>query len=292
MAQTRRDFGKLALGAISAASTLRAGPELPSVFNGVRLGIGSYSFREFKLDDIIAALPQVPLGTLELEARFVEPGMMSAGRGGLPPDQREALRQWRLGASVDELRAVKKKFDDAGIHVYAYNIPVDASFTDEEVDRVFPMAQALGVEAVNVVTTLPQAGRLVAPAAKYRMRVGFHPTAGRRDENYIGTGDSWRKIVAMSPNFGVCPDLAGRANWGTDPLAFLREMGERLTALHTHDTVPFAESRAPVKEILLMIRNENMKFVPIIERIYPLKPEMDKVREIRSLVEYCKNALA
>lgn len=292
MAQTRRDFGKLALGAISAASTLRAGPELPSVFNGVRLGIGSYSFREFKLDDIIAALPQVPLGTLELEARFVEPGMMSAGRGGLPPDQREALRQWRLGASVGELRAVKKKFDDAGIHVYAYNIPVDASFTDEEVDRVFPMAQALGVEAVNVVTTLPQAGRLVAPAAKYRMRVGFHPTAGRRDENYIGTGDSWRKIVAMSPNFGVCPDLAGRANWGTDPLAFLREMGERLTALHTHDTVPFAESQAPVKEILLMIRNENMKFVPIIERIYPLKPEMDKVREIRSLVEYCKNALA
>jgi len=292
MPQTRRDFGKLALAAIPAASALLAAPELPSVFNGVRLGIGSYSFREFKLDDIIAALPQVPLGTLELEARFVEPGMMSAGRGGLPPDQREALRQWRLGASVEDLRAVKKRFDDAGIHVYAYNIPVNASFSDEEVDRVFPMAQALGAEAINVVTTLPQAQRLVAPTAKYRMRVGFHPTAGRRDENYIGTGDSWRKIVAMSPYFGVCPDLAGRANWGSDPLAFLREMGERLTALHTHDTVPFAESQAPVKEILLMIRDEKMKVVPIVERIYPLKPDMDKVAEIRSLVEYCKKALA
>ena len=292
MPQTRRDFGKLALAAIPAASALIAAPELPSVFNGVRLGIGSYSFREFKLDDIIAALPQVPLGTLELEARFVEPGMMSAGRGGLPPDQREALRQWRLGASVEDLRAVKKRFDDAGIHVYAYNIPVNASFSDEEVDRVFPMAQALGVEAINVVTTLPQAQRLVAPAAKYRMRVGFHPTAGRRDENYIGTGDSWRKIIAMSPYFGVCPDLAGRASWGTDPLAFLREMGDRLTALHTHDTVPFAESQAPVKEILLMIRDEKMKVVPIVERIYPLKPDMDKVAEIRSLVEYCKKALA
>ena len=292
MVSTRRDFGKLALAAIPAASALRAAPELPSVFHGVRLGIGSYSFREFKLDDIIAALPQVPLGTLELESRFVEPGMMSAGRGGLPPDQREALRQWRLGASPDDLSKVKKRLDDAGIHVYAYNIPVDTSFTDEEVDRVFPMAQALGVELINVVTTLPQAERLVAPAAKYRMRVGFHPTTGRRDENYIGTGDSWRKIVAMSPWFGVCPDLGGRANWGPDPLAFLREMGDRLTALHTHDSVPFGEGQAPVKEILLMIRNEKMKFVPIIERIYPLRPEMDKVAEIRSLVEYCKNALA
>jgi sugar phosphate isomerase/epimerase len=292
LAQTRRDFGKLALASVPAISALRAAPELPSVFHGVRLGIGSYSFREFKLDDIIAALPQVPLGTLELESRFVEPGMMSAGRGGLPPDQREALRQWRLRASVDDLRAVKKRLDDAGIQVYAYNIPVDASFTEEEVDRVFPMAQALGVEAINVVTTLPQAERLIAPAAKYKMRVGFHPTSGRRDENYIGTGDSWRKIVAMSPNFGVCPDLAGRANWGPDPLAFLREMSDRLTALHTHDTVPFAESQAPVKEILRMIQSEKMKFVPIVERIYPLKPEMDKVAEIRSLVEYCKNALA
>jgi hypothetical protein len=292
MPLTRRNFGKLAIAAIPAVSALRAAPELPSVFHGVRLGIGSYSFREFTLDDIIAALPQVPLGTLELESRFVEPGMMSVGRGGLPPDRREALRQWRLGEAVDNLRSVKKKFDDAGIHVYAYNIPVDASFTDAEIDRLFPMAQALGAEAINVVTTLPQAERLIAPAAKYRMRVGFHPTTGRRDENYIGTGDSWRKIVAMSPDFGVCPDLGGRANWGPDPLAFLREMGDRLTALHTHDSVPFGQGQAPVKEILLMIRSEKMKFVPIIERIYPLRPEMDKVAEIRSLVDYCRNALA
>jgi sugar phosphate isomerase/epimerase len=292
MPHSRREFGKLALAAIPAASALRAAPELPSVFRGVRLGIGSYSFREFALDDIIAALPQVPLGTLELESRFVEPGMMSAGRGGLPPDKREALRQWRLGASVDDLRAVKKRFDDAGIHVYAYNIPVEASFTGEEVDRLFPMAQALGAELINVVTTLPQAERLIAPAAKYKMRVGFHPTSGPRNENYIGTSDSWRKIIAMSPNFGVCPDLAGRENWGPDPLAFLREMGDRLTALHTHDTVPFGQGQAPVREILQMIQNEKMKFVPVIERIYPLKPEMDKVTEIRSLVEYCRNALA
>ncbi|HVW11867.1 MAG TPA: hypothetical protein VHC90_24965 [Bryobacteraceae bacterium] len=293
MTPTRRDFGKLAFAAIPAVSALAAAPELPSAFGGVRLGVGSYSFREFKLDDIIAGLPQVPIGTLELESRFVEPGMLSAGRGGLPPDQREALRQWRLGKSVDDLGVVKKRFDDAGIHVYAYNIPVDASFTDEEVDRVFPMAQALGVEVINVVTTLPGAERLVAPAAKYRMRVGFHPTTGRRDENYIGTGDSWRKVVAMSPNFGVCPDLGGRANWGVDdPLAFLREMGPRLTALHTHDSVPFGQGQAPVKEILLMVKNEKMKFVPVIERIYPLRPDMDKVTELRNLVEYCKNVLA
>jgi hypothetical protein len=292
MVQSRRNFGKLAIAALPAVSALHGAPELPSVFEGVRLGIGSYSFREFKLDDILAGLPAVPLGTLELESRFVEPGMLAAGRDGLPPAQREALREWRLGPSIAELRTVKKRFEDAGIQIYAYNIPVDASFTDAEVDRVFPMAQALGAGVVNVVTNLPDAQRLIAPAAKYRMRVGFHPTTGLRNENYIGTGDSWRSLIAMSPHFGVCPDLFQRANWGPDPIAFLREMGDRLTALHMHDTVPFGQGHAPVREILLMVRDEKVKFVPIIERIYPLQPGMDKVAELRKLVEYCKNAVA
>jgi sugar phosphate isomerase/epimerase len=292
MSRTRRDFARLALGAIPAVSALQGAPELPSVFNGVRLAIGSYSFREFTLDDIIAGLQAVPLGTLELESRFVEPGMMTAGRGGLSPAQREALRHWRLGASTRDLSVLKKRFDDAGIHIYAYNIPVDASFTDAEIERLFPMAQALGAEVINVVTTLPMVERLAAPAAKYKMRTGFHPTIGPRNKDSIGTGDSWRRIIALSPYFGVCPDLGQRALWGPDPLAFLREMGGRLTALHTHDSVPFGQGQAPVREILRMIRNEKMQFVPVIERVYPLRAGMDQLTELRNLIEYCKNALA
>jgi sugar phosphate isomerase/epimerase len=286
---TRRTFGRLALGALPLASGFAA---INSVFGGVRLGIGSYSFRGFKLDDIVTGLAAVPMGELELESWFVEPGVSTAGRGGMPPDQREALRQWRLNAPLDELRAVKKKFDDAGIHIYAYNIPIDDTFTDAEIDRVFQMTQALGPQVLNVVTTLPVAERLVAPSAKYRMRVGFHPSGNLQNPNSIGTGDSWRKVIALAPNFGVNPDLGGRANWGPDPLAFLREMKDRLTTLHTHDSVPFGQGQAPVKEILLMIKQEKFTFVPIIERIYRLTPDMDNVVELRKLVDYCKGVLA
>jgi sugar phosphate isomerase/epimerase len=289
MTHTRRTFGKLALASLPLT---RAFAATNSVFGVVRLGIGSYSFRGFKLDDIVTGVAAVPLGELELESWFVEPGVSTAGRGGMAPEQREALRQWRLGAtSLDELRAVKKKFDDAGIHIYAYNIPIDDSFTDAEIDRVFPMAQALGAEFLNVVTTLPVASRLVSPSAKYQMIVGFHPSGNLQNPNSIGTADSWRKLIALAPNFGVNPDLGGRANWGPDPLAFLREMKSRLTTLHTHDSVPFGQGQAPVKEILLMMKKEKFNFVPIIERIYRLTPEMDNVAELRKLVEYCKGVL-
>jgi len=286
---TRRTFGKLALAAWPMARGFAA---TNSVFGGVRLGIGSYSFRTFTLDDFVKGVAAIPLGLVELESWFVEPGVSAAGRGGMNPEQREALRQWRLTAPLDEVRAVKKKFDDASIDIYAYNIPIDDSFTEAEIDRVFQMAQTLGPQILNVVTTLPVAPRLVAPSVKYKMRVGFHPSGGNlQNPNAIGTGDSWRKVIALAPNFGVNPDLGGRANWGPDPLAFLREMGDRLTTLHTHDSVPFGQGQAPVKEILLMIQKDKMKFVPIIERSYRLTPGMDNTQEIKAMVDYCKNVL-
>ncbi len=291
MVQTRRSFNKLAF-ALSLAGAANSIAAINSVFGGVRLGIGSYSFRGFKLDDIAAGLSAVPMGELELESWFVEPGISTAGRGGMSPQARETLRQWRLTTSVEELRAVKKKFDDAGIHICAYNIPVDDSFTDAEIDRVFPMAQALGVNLLNVVTTLTGAERLIAPSAKYKMRVGFHPSGNLQLPGAIGTADSWRKVIALAPNFGVNPDLGGRANWGPDPIAFLREMKDRLTTLHTHDQVPLGQGQAPIKEILLMVKQEKFTFVPIIERIYRLTPEMDNVAELRKSVEYCKTVLS
>ena len=301
MTFSRRTFSKLGLATLPASRSFAASGPINSVFNGVRLGIGSYSFRGFKLDDIVTGLTAVPLGELELESWFVEPGVSAAGRGGLNPEQREALRQWRLTASVDELRSVKKKFEDAGIHIYAYNIPVDDSFTDAEVDRIFPMAQALGVEIVNAVATLPVAERLVAPSAKYKMRVGFHPSGGNpQNPNSIGSGDSWRKVIALAPNFGVNPDLGQCANWGPDPLAFLREMRDRLTTLHTHDRrtqpppayVPFGQGQMPIKEILLMIQKEKFAFVPMLERIYPLAAGMDNIAELRNSLDYCKTVLS
>ena len=58
---------------------------------------------------------------------------------------RDDLRKWRLTVPLDEIRAVRKKFDDAGINLCAFNLSFNDSFTDEEIDRGFDMAKALGV---------------------------------------------------------------------------------------------------------------------------------------------------
>ena len=73
---TRRTFGQVAFAALPAARLLAA---TNSVFGGVRLGIGSYSFRGFTTDDMVKSVAAVPLGLVELESWFVEPGVAAAG---------------------------------------------------------------------------------------------------------------------------------------------------------------------------------------------------------------------
>jgi len=41
-----------------------------------------------------------------------------------------------------------------------------------------------------------------------------------------------------------------------------------------------------------MVKQEKFTFVPIIERIYRLTPEMDNVAELKKLVGYCRDVLA
>ena len=44
---------------------------------------------------------------------------------------------------MDEFKAVRRKFDDAGIELYAYNYSMRDDFTDDEIDRGFQMTRAL-----------------------------------------------------------------------------------------------------------------------------------------------------
>src|ERR1700730_3007112 len=105
---TRRDFQKIVAGA-AATSLLPA--KINSVVDGVVIGVQSYSFRDRSLDDAIKAMTEIGLGECELWQGHVEPKGL---RG-------KELTNWRETVSLDEMAQVRKKFDAAGIILYAYN---------------------------------------------------------------------------------------------------------------------------------------------------------------------------
>lgn len=290
---TRSGFLGLLLGGLTAGTSSAR----ETKYKGVRLGVGTYTFRGLKLDEMIPILSAAKVGGIELESPFVEPAPAAGGRGG--PAQREALRQWRLTTPLTELTTVKKRLDRAGITAYAYSVPVNDSFTDEELDRVFLMTKALGAGIFNTSATLPVAKRLAPFAEKHKLTIGLHPGGNANDPDSVGSGASYLKAFEISPRLCANLDLYLFRNWGPDPIAFVKQNHGRISSIHFHDRkidqtppawVPFGEGDLPTRELLLLARNEKYRFPFSIERIYTFQG-LDQLTEVRKSLAYCRKVL-
>ena len=159
---SRREFGRVALAGLPLSAAVAAA-KIDDKVNGVKIGCCSYSFRDRPLDAAIKGMVEDGIGLCELSAmshvELNSLGSRAGARGGDPAAAREALRKWRLTVPLSEFKAVRKKFDDAGIQLFAYSLNMNDSFTDEEIDRGFEMAKTLGAEVMTMSATLSSAKR-------------------------------------------------------------------------------------------------------------------------------------
>jgi len=315
---SRRDFGKIALASLPFSATLAAA-KITSVFGGVHIGVQTYSFRDFPpegvLDAVIKAMTQIGLGECEIFGPHALPASMNPMRGmmagrppGQPPDEAtrqkmaearkkadEEARKWHLTVSMDYFKNINKQFKKAGIEIYAYNGVRFGS--DEEIDRTFMQAKALGVRMITWSGTL-SAAKPVAPfAEKHRMVVAMHGHSDVKDPNQFATPESFTKAMAMSKYFMVNLDLGHYVAAGFDPVAFIQEHHARIPLLHLKDrkknqgqNTPFGQGDTPIKEVLQLIKRNRWPIRAYIE--YEYKGSESSTAEVRKCLEYAKAALA
>jgi len=296
---TRREFGKIALAGLPLSVVLGA---IDPRVEGVRVGVQSYSFRTLPLDDAIKAMSEIGIGECELFGGHVEPGPANARDGaqrkaGPPPrSRREELRNWRLAVPMDHFKAIRRKFDDAGIRLHAYNLSFNDSFSDEEIDRGFEMAKALGVEIITASSTLSAAKRVAPFADKHKMIVAMHGHDNVRDPNQFAKPESFAQAMALSKNFWVNLDIGHFFAAGYDPVAYIEEHHDRITNLHIKDrkknhgpNTPWGEGDTPIKEVLHLLKAKKYDIPADIEFEYA---GADPVVEVRKCFQYCKDALA
>ena len=100
---------------------------------GIVLGIQTYSFRDRSLEETIKAMQQLGVKSCELWEGHVEPRNLQWAPGQTAAEakkKQEQLTQWRQKLSMEEIRGIKLKFDQAGITIQAYNGGIkDASRT-------------------------------------------------------------------------------------------------------------------------------------------------------------------
>ena len=293
---SRRKWNKLALGAVAAAAALPVGSlaqtkAAGSKFNGVQIGVQSYSFRDRPLDEAIKGMKEVGLSSCELWQGHLEPRDLGRGR-----EAREALRKWRLTVPLDEFRRTRDKFKQAGIDLYAFNISFRDDYTDDEIKRGFEMAKALGVRAITASSTVSTAKRIDQFAKQYKIPVGMHNHANVKDPNEYATPESFAKAMdGASKYIAINLDIGHFTAANFDPVEFIRKHHDRIVTLHLKDrkrdqgeNVVFGQGDTPIKPVLALLRENKWPIPANIE--YEYKGE-DTVKELMRCLDYCKQAL-
>jgi len=319
MLYSRRDVGKLALGALPvaaawphAAGVQATGPN--STFAGVQVGLNvPYSFGpELKQqtmtgDDILTHCVALGLSAVELRSQPVEAfmglpaelaGARGAGRNATPEEKAAAQRRvvelntWRASASMDRVRAFRRKYDDAGVKIDIVKYDGIFNFTDEATDYAFTLAKTLGARAISCEINVEQTKRLGQFADKHQLMVGYHGHAET-------TPAHWEQAFSYARFNGANLDI-GHFWVGnkTSPIPFLEKQHARITHLHVKDRrqsdgtdTRMGEADTPIAQVLRLVRDRQWPIQATLEVEYPSPPGSTRLEEIRRAVEFCRKTL-
>ena len=290
---SRRDFVKTAFAGMPLYAALAA--KIDSVVSGVRLGTITYSFRQLPrtpgasdaVDVMINALTECGIGEIELFSPDLEPARLP----------REELRKWRLSTPADHYKAVRKRFDDAGISLFAYTVNFRGDYTDEEFDKAFEAAKALGVNLIASSTQLSVAKRLVPFAEKHKINVAMHGHSNVKDPDEFATPESFAKALAMSKNFRINLDIGHFTAANYDAVQFIRDHHDQITHLHLKDrkkndgaNLPWGEGDTPIKQVLTLLKEKKYPIRAFIE--YEYRGAGTPIEEVTKCMAYMRQALA
>jgi len=300
---TRRTFGQLALAGLPLASSAWA--KINSKIDGVQLGTQSYSFRDLPFDDALKAMVADGLGDCELFAPHIEEGHLDkapiANFRRMSADERKAahedLRKWRLSVPLDYFKGIRKRFDDAGVNLYAYNYSFNDSFTDDEIERGFEFAKALGVHIITASTTVPVAKRVVPFAEKHKIWVAMHGHSDLKDPNQFAKPESFAAALEMSKLYRINLDIGHFTAANFDALDYIGKNHDNIVLLHLKDrkkdegpNTPWGEGDTPIKQVLLLLKEKKWPIPAFIE--YEYKGAGTSTEEVKKCFDYCKQALA
>ena len=184
--------------------TSHKGPEIP-----FQLGIASYTFREFSLEETIAMTQKLDIKNLCLKSMH------------LP-----------LELSPEEIRNQAGKVRKAGIDLYGGGVIYMRS--KEEVDHAFTYAKTAGMK---VIVGVPEHELLELCNTKVKetgINLAIH-NHGPGDDKYPSPESAYRRVENMDPGMGLCVDIGHIVRIGLDPIKETSRFMDRVLDIHIKD---------------------------------------------------------
>ncbi|MDR1456030.1 MAG: sugar phosphate isomerase/epimerase [Tannerella sp.] len=267
-----------------------------SRFNGVQIGVITYSYRELpdqSLPAILDCVVKSGINSIELLGDAVE------RYAGVPKGDKDAIRQWRTTVSMDKFKAARKMFKDRGIDIHMLNMGVgDLSWSDEELDYAFRACKAVGAKGIATEISEDAAKRLAPFADKHKLYVIFH------NHGQPGQPDfSFDRILQHGKRLMLNLDVGHYFGaTGVHPNEVIQRLHDRIFSIHVKDKTsktasapnqirPFGKGDTPLADIFQLIKKENWKIYCDIELEYKVPADSDPVKEVIKCVEYCKQIL-
>ena len=262
---SRRDFvrsGALVAGTLAASRDPLA-PAQESTFAGdrspIRLGLASYTFRNFSRSQMIGFMKQ--LNVFALNAKDV--------KDHLPTDAQE-----EASAMAD--------YAAAGIKLHAAGAIYFAKDEDADIRSKFEYCKRAGIGVIVAgdpsPETLPRIERFVK---EYDIRIAIH-NHGPEDKLWHSPLDVLPALKDMDPRIGCCIDVGHTVRAGTDVVQAIREAGPRLFDVHMKDLTNFADKESQVavgegimpvqKMFAALIATRYKGFVDLEYEVHPEDP--------------------
>jgi len=300
-----------------------------SKFNGVQIGAITYSFRsmphdidqllQFCIDCNVSAIEMMGDPAEDFAGKPKNPNPFRMGppprqAAGQPPQRpqmteeqktqmaeyNKSVAEWRATTSMDKFKEIRKKFNDAGVTIYAFKPNAfGANNSDAEIEYGMKAAKALGANSVTVElpTNSAQTKRLGDLGAKNKVYVGYHA-------HLQATDSLWDEALSQSPYNSLNLDCGhyiavGGKNTKESLLALIEAKHDRITSMHIKDrtadgkeNLAWGNGDTPLKEILTLMKTKKYKFPATVELEYDIPEGSNAVKEVAKCVAYAKGLLS
>lgn len=209
---------------------------------GFSLGLASYTFRAFNLEQTINMTWRLQLEKITLKDFH------------LP-----------LNATPEEIVARTKKVREAGLDLYGAGVVYLEK--PEEVEKVFSFARTAGLRMI-IASPAPSLLPLIEKQViKSNIQVAIH-NHGPGDKFYPTPAEASDRIKNLDHRVGLCLDIGHAARAGLDPAAQAARFSDRLLDVHLKDissaspegqTVEIGRGVIDIKEFLRTIIKLNYR---------------------------------
>jgi inosose dehydratase len=183
---------------------------------GLKLGIASYTFRNFTLDQAIDMTKQAGFKYINLKEVH------------LP-----------LKSTTEERQAARHKIEAAGLKLMGGGV-IYMKNNEAEIQRDFEYARDSGMPVI-VCSPVPEALDMVEKKAReFNILIAIH-NHGPTDKFYPSPMDVFARIKDRDPLMGICMDVGHTVRIGVDPVERIARCGSRLHDLHFKDVTKAAK---------------------------------------------------